>query len=374
MKQYTPQRCGVSLLDRLDAVVSKLPLSTPDEQFEEKVLEDMLSAVGREQRHDVAIKLGNLMRKRRAQDEGRATKQLIPAAQQWAKILSRVDDIYLVAAEMLPVFTYALRRLITDMAREDESEKRMGSDSFSIGEIKDPVRIHEKALDEYGARFADAELPEACVTDVLRARVACRTGTQINTLVSLLQGGVRQEVADESHLGLLKEGVLDGGARKVDEETGFVMPKKAWKAIDPETGEEEGDVVRMTLMGMVNRFADLDPTHFRLAICTVQLSFRGVVMYVEIEVHYDDIMRIALAESGSAYSHYNFFRQRLAGTVPESELDLLLEEKLVFLVDATGIPVLLSLLVLIFTSGGEDLTKLPSNRIELYELGIDSAI
>ena len=60
--------------------------------------------------------------------------------------------------------------------------------------------------------------------------------------------------------------------------------------------------------------------------------------------------------------------------VPESELDALLEEKLVFLVDATGIPVLLSLLVLIFTSGGEDLTKLPSNRIELYELGIESAI
>ena len=60
--------------------------------------------------------------------------------------------------------------------------------------------------------------------------------------------------------------------------------------------------------------------------------------------------------------------------VPENELDSLLEEKLIFLVDATGIPVLLSLLVLIFTSGGEDLTKLPSNRIELYELGIESAI
>ena len=60
--------------------------------------------------------------------------------------------------------------------------------------------------------------------------------------------------------------------------------------------------------------------------------------------------------------------------VPEEELDALLESKLVFLVDATGIPVLLSLLVLIFTSGGEDLTKLPSNRIELYELGIESAI
>ena len=41
---------------------------------------------------------------------------------------------------------------------------------------------------------------------------------------------------------------------------------------------------------------------------------------------------------------------------------------------ATGIPVLLSLLVLIFTAGGEDLTKLPGSRIELYELGIESAV
>ena len=36
--------------------------------------------------------------------------------------------------------------------------------------------------------------------------------------------------------------------------------------------------------------------------------------------------------------------------------------------------VLLSLLVLIFTAGGEDLTKLPSNRIELYDIGIESAV
>ena len=79
-------------------------------------------------------------------------------------------------------------------------------------------------------------------------------------------------------------------------------------------------------------------------------------------------MRIALGggEVVQAMEHYNFFRRRLAGQVAEADLDVLLEGKLVFLVDATGIPVLLSLLVLIFTSGGEDLTKLPSNRIELY--------
>ena len=90
------------------------------------------------------------------------------------------------------------------------------------------------------------------------------------------------------------------------------------------------------------------------------------------QVYFFEILRVG--QETNPVDHYNFFRNRLKGNVPDSELDSLLEEKLVFLVDATGIPVLLSLLVLIFTSGGEDLTKLPSNRIELYELGIESAM
>ena len=111
---------------------------------------------------------------------------------------------------------------------------------------------------------------------------------------------------------------------------------------------------KLELMNVVNKFAELDPTHFRVAVLTLRLTFRGVAFYCEIEIHYSEIMRIALDPNNQAYSHYNFFRRRLAGQVPEEELDLLLEEKLVFLVDATGIPVLLSLLVLIFAAGGED--------------------
>ena len=125
-------------------------------------------------------------------------------------------------------------------------------------------------------------------------------------------------------------------------------------------------------MHLTNKFESLDPTHFRVAIMEWKITYKGVSFYVEVEAHFYEIL--AIAQESSPAVHYNFFRNRLRGTVPENELDLLLEEKLVFLVDATGIPVLLSLLVLIFTSGGEDLTKLPSNRIELYDLGIESAI
>ena len=137
---------------------------------------------------------------------------------------------------------------------------------------------------------------------------------------------------------------------------------------------DQSETACIEIMSIYNKFAELDPTHFRCAICTLRLTFRGVSIYCELEVHYHEIMRIALNEDNLAYEHYNFFRRRLAGQVPEDELDQLLESKLVFLVDATGIPVLLSLLVLIFTSGGEDLTKLPSNRIELCELGRDSPL
>ena len=71
--------------------------------------------------------------------------------------------------------------------------------------------------------------------------------------------------------------------------------------------------------------------------------------------------------------HNNYFWHRIL-TLSEEVYDQKFETLLLFLVEAIGVPVLLSLLVLIFTAGGEDLTKLPSNRIELYELGIESAI
>ena len=60
------------------------------------------------------------------------------------------------------------------------------------------------------------------------------------------------------------------------------------------------------------------------ASCVLRLSFRQLFMYVEAEVHYEDIIKIALSGTVTASSHYHFFRQRLAGTVPENELDALL--------------------------------------------------
>ena len=376
MKSYTPQRCGVSLLDRLDAV-QKLPLTLTETQLEAKILEDMCGYQGPELRHKIAVKFGTFIRKKRMADEAAGRKALVPAANYWQRMVARTDELYVLAAEMLPVFEFSLKFFVKEIARDSDDMFALTRDLI-IGEVKDPVRCHEKANDEFASRFKDLEVAEACLTDVLRARVPCKTGTQVVQAVALLQNGLTIPVdKHDSSIGfpeLLPEGILDGGPAEKDADGNVVAKPPKKKKIDPATGLEEVEVITLKLFKLRNKFDDLDPTHFRLAVCVLKMEFRGMFIFIELEVHYEDIMKIALNEKNQAYSHYNFFRERLKGTVPEAELDLLLEEKLVFLVDATGIPVLLSLLVLIFTSGGEDLTKLPSNRIELYELGIESAI
>jgi predicted NACHT family NTPase len=187
-------------------------------------------------------------------------------------------------------------------------------------------------------------------------------GQQIKDIVVRLVGGM--SLSDEA-IEPIKPSLRV--AAPVDEDAeGIVKPKVA------ESKPGEKIVCEVMLMHLLNRFEELDPTHFREARCGLKITWKGVFVYCELEIHFCDILLVG--NQTDPKQHYNFFRRRLAGTVPESELDHLLEEKLLFLVDATGVPVLLSLLVLIFTAGGEDLTKLPSNRIELYELGIDSAI
>ena len=84
-------------------------------------------------------------------------------------------------------------------------------------------------------------------------------------------------------------------------------------------------------------------------------------------------METQMIEGGS-HTRRQFLRWVGATSAMAGGLSFLSACKSDGIVDATSVPVLLSLLVLIFTAGGEDLTKLPSNRIELYELGIDSAI
>ena len=48
------------------------------------------------------------------------------------------------------------------------------------------VRVYEKARDDYGQRFNDAGLREACVADMLRGRAVTEDGGQMEAVLKLL--------------------------------------------------------------------------------------------------------------------------------------------------------------------------------------------
>ena len=380
----TPE--GKSLLEKLDVVCAENDPRLDPEEFRRKLYDGALevSAVDQspveepEIHHNVAFLLGQLMQKHRVQNArhtaqkhgagkaGRKNKEVEPeyatfeegqSEEKWMDIVARTDEIYVVHEAMGECVEKIVEKLTIEAARDDDEADIMVRE-LQYGDVKDPIRLHEKAFDQYASRFPkDNELPEACVADVTRVRIPLRTGNQIKDLIMRLSAGIQlteeqMEPVKPSQRLPEDELAADAASKSGDSATKFITEIK--------------------LMHLVNNFEDLDPTHYRKSICCLKLSHKRMAIYLELEVHFYDILRVG--QECDPAQHYNFFRKRLKGSVPEAQLDMLLEEKLIFLVDATGVPVLLSLLVLIFTSGGEDLTKLPSNRIELYDIGIESAV
>jgi hypothetical protein len=89
----------------------------------------------------------------------------------------------------------------------------------------------------------------------------------------------------------------------------------------------------------------------------------------------------ALYEKQRHHEHYAFFWSRSDRidnyTAAQYAFDRELERVLVFLVEAIGVPVLLSLLLLTYSNMSGDvisLERLPENRLELYKHGITSGI
>ena len=149
------------------------------------------------------------------------------------------------------------------------------------------------------------------------------------------------------------------------------------EGVDVDAGDDR--TARLVMTAAVNKFVDLDVTHFRFAEVTLALSSAdgaASVKGIRLEVHQADVKKAAKGETHTAAEHYAFFRSRMAHLAADGDdaIDRLLEPALIFLVDATGVPVLLSLLVLIFTSGGEDLSQLPKSQFELYQMGIQFAM
>ena len=144
-----------------------------------------------------------------------------------------------------------------------------------FAELKSPIRAHEKAMDDYRDRFPDGGLAEACLTDVLRCRIAFATGSQCVSVISRLCQGVIFGDGDQK----TENEPAQGDRKSKGRGHQSFMASAPAEAI-------AGHALELTTMNLFNRYAELDPTHFRAHVVTLKIAYKGVVGYCEVEVYY----------------------------------------------------------------------------------------
>jgi hypothetical protein len=92
---------------------------------------------------------------------------------------------------------------------------------------------------------------------------------------------------------------------------------------------------------------------------------------MEIQVHVEAIYELQESNMPKAHQDYEHFRSKMG----EKEQDTMLERTMLFFEEASGIPVLLSMLVLVFgDSDDHGNTNMPSSLDQLYTMAVDAAL
>eukprot|EP00966_Prymnesium_polylepis_P271540 6273580-Prymnesium_polylepis.1 len=260
---------------------------------------------------------------KRALEYVRARASQTTVATLWPCIATRTDQIYATIEDLLPIFHGLMEMLIMDAGLDVKKDLMLARG------LKDPVRTHEKALDDYIHDFDDFTddirvIPEACVIDMLRGRALCPDGSHMIVLLEMLSKGY--------------ERVLRGTKAK------------------------------LSLLRAKSKMHHEDPTHFRCIVTNLILSYDGVTTIAELQIHHSKILEYN--DIAHAHGPYEFFRSLLADAY-QDELDAMLERVVVFLEEIKGVPVLLAMLVLIFKHREEGSTEpLPADRYELYTMAM----
>eukprot|EP00966_Prymnesium_polylepis_P304635 7038224-Prymnesium_polylepis.2 len=76
----------------------------------------------------------------------------------WPRIMARTDPIYEAIEDLLPVFEAAMKQLITD------AQLNVTNDLILAPALKDPVRVHEKVLDDCALLRLDPQPSDALLT------------------------------------------------------------------------------------------------------------------------------------------------------------------------------------------------------------------
>jgi len=213
----------------------------------------------------ILISLGmQVVKRRRLGEPGLTARSL------WSRIVARTDEVYQVAERMDASYHSVMKALL----------QRNGLDETAIvfGALKDPVRIYEKAIDDYsiGERnLGDGVLPEAWVDDVLRCTI---TVTNISKIVALQQD-----------LQQLDGGSLPGDAGK------WLVGGRA--------------PARLRLVRSKNRFRNPGVTHFRYILNNFELCVGSQCVMCEMQVQQTNMRELDGKLDG--HYHYTYFRAAL---------------------------------------------------------------
>eukprot|EP00966_Prymnesium_polylepis_P196685 4557490-Prymnesium_polylepis.1 len=166
-----------------------------------------------------------------------------------------------------------------------------GGTVLRMGALKDPLRLAEKGAEpEYASRFGDGVPAEACVPDVLRARLVFTKPEAFVKTAAALQGGFRLSA--------------------------------------------HGAALRLELVAGRNRFMARDPSHFRRLVLEMRLHVTAAAggryrCLCEVELHH--LLILAHHEGSDAAAHYAAFGAHLRGNYEGTlcaDLDFVLERRM----------------------------------------------
>ena len=337
------------VLARIDKVLEPMdPTALSDEvraAIQEEVVAvvatpELMSRRSEEERSDFKrsiFELALLVHKRRHVQGAHLDKirKWVPqaaAATLWPTIVARLDQYYTVTEGLLEVVKEVIPQLVAAAGLDPASGR------LTIGPIKHPVRLHEKALDDYLEDFDDWHddivVPEACVRDMIRARVVCTNGGSLLSMMEALKGGFEVDV--------------------------------------------DGKMAKLSLLRCKNKFdpSKGDPSHHRCVLMNLILEYDYITApCVEVQVFHEATLEYN--ESSHAHDHYYYFKGVMQEQNP-LDFDAWLERVISFLDTVRGVPVLFSMLVLVLAqpeSGNMRFGELlPTSKFELFERAIELSV
>ena len=330
-----------SLLSQLDHDIKALPSPCTRAQIEPSIITlERHQPGGRLDTplHEAVVQLA-LQRKQPLPGGRRdANVSAMPTAGLWHQCLQHTDDRFAAAERLVPALNYLLGDAATTAGipslslRVDEgSGQSIPGTARARPELtfRDPVTVWLNST--YATAAEPTERPP--VPWCTMARMRCETAEQVVQLCKRLQRSIAL--------------TFDG------------MP------------------ATLTMIDLKNTFTPdcHHPTHHRSAMFQMLLSFNEEYSVLLVQVEHVDLLQQYHAKAVS--THYEFFLHRIMG-MSDLAFDLRFERLLIFLVEAIGVPVLLSLLLLTFSNTKNsdviDLDELPEGRMQLYKFGIMSGI